>query len=253
MRAFMRWMLIPSLLAATLGLFATITSNDPSVAATLGAVSAKVAAGDAPSKSQALAFARAVNLTAADVPGFTVSHQSEHSTATEKRAEGQLMRCLGESASHKGQVELGSKDFEDETSSFVVSVSSEVTVMRTPALAAHGLALIKRGRTRACVSHYFNLLVGGLKTPGAKVGKFTISTGTPPAPGTRGSFGWRLSATITVQKGGTQVPFYLDILGFVYGRAEVTLLTSSVPQPFPSSQESRLFALLVKRAKTHSI
>jgi hypothetical protein len=232
----MRRLLMPSLLAAVICLFAAATSI----------------ASSTPTKSQALAFANAVNLSAADVPGFKVSHE-HHTSKLNKQTEGQLAQCLGRSSKRKGLVEADSKNFQQETSTSALSASSEVTVLQSPALAARQLALVKSARTRACVSRYFNLLISGLKTPGAKVGKATLTTGTPSAPGTVGSFGWRLTTTITVVKSGAKVPFYLDILGFVQGPAEVTLLTSGLPEPFPASGELGLFSLLVKRAQTNSI
>jgi hypothetical protein len=207
-----------------------------------------------PTKAQAVAFAHAVNLTAADLPGFTAApHKQKKPSANEQRSEAQLERCLGRSRSKKGIAEVDSDSFEQETSTSLLNVSSEVTVVKTPALAAHALALIKKASTRACVSRYFNLLISGLKTSGAKIGKVKLTTGTPPAPGTGGSFGWRLSTIITAKKTGAQIPFSLDILGFINGRAAVTLLTSGLPQPFPATGELELFSLLVKRATTTSI
>ena len=43
--------------------------------------------------------------------------------------------------------------------------------------------------------------------------------------------------------------FYMDILGFVYGPARVTLFSSGALQPFPAAAEQRLFSLLLGRAK----
>ncbi len=224
---------------------------------TASAADSSSAAGVTPTKAQALAFAHDVNLTAADVPGFTAAphkkSSDKKSSANEKRAEAQLERCLGKSRNKKGIVEVSSDSFEQETSSSELNVSSEVTVVKTPALAAHALALVKQASTRKCVSRYFNLLISGLKTSGAKIGKVTLTTGTPPAPGAGGSFGWRLSTVITDEKSGSRIPFFLDILGFIDGRAAVTLLTSGLPQPFPSSGELSLFSLLVKRAETNAI
>ncbi len=243
-----------ALLAATVGLLAAVNVGASSGAATPASTGTRAHADAAPTKAQAVAFAHAVNLSAADLPGFTVSHTNgKHSTAKEKQAERQLKHCLGEPKAHKGLVELGSKSFERETASSDVSVSSEVTVLRTPALAARGLALIRRPRTRKCAAHFFNLLISGLESTGAKIGKVKLSTSTPPAPGTQGSFGWRLSATVTAAKSSAHIAFYVDILGFVDGRAAVTLLSSSVPQPLPPDEELKLFSLLVERAKTHPV
>ena len=48
----------------------------------------------APTAAQAAAFARAVNLTAADVPGFIPSSQHESETPAEKGLQVRLRRCV---------------------------------------------------------------------------------------------------------------------------------------------------------------
>jgi len=50
-----------------------------------------------------------------------------------------------------------------------------------------------------------------------------------------------------------QNSIFLDILGFGYGRAEVSLLSSGVLHPFPAAIQQRLFMLLLTRAKTHTL
>ena len=72
-----------------------------------------------------------------------------------------------------------------------------------------------------------------------------------PAPGTTGGFGWRATATLTVR--GIKVRFYVDILGFVYGSATVTLSSSGVLRPFPAAAQQRLYSTLLKRAKVHPL
>jgi hypothetical protein len=72
---------------ATVARTASTTGPGPSVAGTPGAPSGveKLL-----TKRQAIAFAHAVNLTAADVPGFkAATHEHEHETAAEKRLEHQ--------------------------------------------------------------------------------------------------------------------------------------------------------------------
>jgi hypothetical protein len=201
-------------------------------------------------KAQAKAFARAVNLRAGDVPGFKVSSEAhEHETAGEKRLEREMLHCVGGAGFTDGLAEESSKGFKRETSAFAQSVSSGVTVMQTPALAAKELVAIRSEHVQACLSHYLDLLFKDLKHPrGATTSPVSISQATPPAPGTTGSFGWRITAAITER--GVTIPFYMEILGFVDGPAEVTLLTSGVPEPFPTATEQRLFSLLVERAKS---
>jgi len=222
------------------------------VTATMAACGGSANADDAaPTKAQARAFAGAVNLTATDVPGFKVSSEAkrEHDTAAEKRLEHELLHCV-HPASAKGLVEVGSKELERESSAGYQVVQSEVAVARSSALAAKELAIIRSSHARGCMSHYLDLLLSG-KYRGATFSPVSIAEGEPPASGVTGSFAWRISVAITAH--GVRLPFYVDILGFVYGPAEVSLFAVGLPQPFPAASEKRLFSLLLRRAKSHEI
>ena len=201
-------------------------------------------------KTQAIAFAHAVNLRARDVPGFKVSSEhKERETPAEKRSGAELTRCAGGVGSSHQVAEASSKEFEREGNNSAQNVQSGVTVEQTPALAAKELAAIRSARGRTCLSHYVTLLFRGQKYEGASVGPVSISSGSPHAPGTTGGFALRITATITLHH--IKIPFYMDFLGFVYGPAEVTLFSFSLPEPFPAATEERLFSLLLTRAKTH--
>src|ERR1019366_6931793 len=75
--------------------------------------------------------------------------------------------------------------------------------------------------------------------------------GNPPAQGVTGSFGLRISTAIVVRS--VRIPFYLDILGFVYGPTEVILQSSGIPVPFPAAAEQHLYTLLLSRAKAQHL
>ena len=203
-------------------------------------------------KAQALAFADAVNLTAADVPGFKASSRSQrgHTSAIEKRLEREMLSCVGGSSGRASLAEAGSKSFERETPLSDESVSSEVAVAHSSAAAASGLGTIHSEHTKACLAHYFNLLFRGKGSGGATFGAVSVSQGTPPAPGASGSFGWRISTKVTGH--GLSIPFYVDLLGFVYGPAEVSLLSSGAPRPFPAAAEQELYLLLLRRARAQA-
>ncbi len=141
-------------------------------------------------------------------------------------------------------------EFARESSAGEQHVQSEVTVARTARLAAKELAVIRGSHARSCVSHGIDLLLKNA-FHGATFSPVSIVQGTPPAPGTAGSFAWRISVTITAR--GLRLPFYIDILGFVYGPAEVSLFTASFPTPFSAATEQRLFSLLADRAKAHRL
>jgi hypothetical protein len=200
--------------------------------------------------AKARAFAHAVNLRASDVPGFHPSSEHEHQGAAEKRLEPELLHCVGSASASKGILEAGSKDFERADGIVSQSVSSEVTVARTPALAAGSLAAFRSRHLRACLTRYFNALLKTQNFHGATVGPVSARPGSPPALGTAGSFGLRLSAAVSFQR--LSIRFYMDILGFVDGSAEVSLFTFGVPRPFPANIEEQLFTLLVERAKANS-
>jgi len=207
-----------------------------------------------PTRAQALAFAHAVNLTAADVPGFAPSPKQHHESAGERRLEQELRTCIGSrtAGGSRGAVaEAGSPDFGLHRGILDLTVSSEVSVAQSAAQAAATLAAIRSAHVRACVSDYLGRLLKSQQYAGASVTGVSIASGTPPAPGTTGGFGWRVTARLAVR--GLHVAFYLDILGFVYGPAQVTLSSSGAIRPFPASAQEELFSTLLTRARAHSL
>jgi hypothetical protein len=206
---------------------------------------------DSVSKQRALAFAHAVNLTSADVPGFTAAPKHESDSSGERRLEHEMLQCAGIAGSEKAIVEQSSKSFQLKHAILDFGVSSEVGVQRSAEQAKKGLAALRSAHVRSCFTRYLNQLFKSEKFGGANVGPVTIQTGTPPAPGTSGGFGWRVTATFTVHS--IKVPIYLDFLGFVDGPAEITLLSSGLLRPFPATVQQRLFALLLARAKEHQL
>jgi hypothetical protein len=196
------------------------------------------------------------------VPGFvaTSRHKHKHETPAEKRLERKLASCTGGALeAHDNLVEVSSKNFKLERSILHFSVSSEVSVARTAALAAGELAAIRSSRVRSCLSRYLkqyfqNQLLKEEKSraiinPNSI--SLSIAHGTPPAPGATGSFGWRITAKFAVHN--IRLPFYIDILGFVDGRAKVSLFSIGALRPFPATIQEHLYWLLLKRAETHNI
>ncbi len=208
----------------------------------------------APTRAQALAFAHAVNLTASDVPGFTATPNHHGSSASERRLEQELRSCTGAQGSQSPRstlVEAGSPAFGLHHGILDLTVSSEVSVAQSAAQAAGTLSAIRSARVRGCVSRYLSQLLKSQHYGGATVTGVSIASGTPPAPGTTGGFGWRVTATLAVH--GIHVSFYLDILGFVYGPAQVTLTSSGALRPFPAAAQEQLFSQLLTRARAHSL
>lgn len=204
-----------------------------------------------PTHAQALAFASAVNLTAFDVPGFSVSSSHRGGSASEQRLERELRSCTGSRGSRSTVAEAGSPDFELHRGILDLTVSSEVSVAHDSDQAAAALSAIRSAHVRACVSRYLTQLLKSQHYAGAVVTGVSIASGTPPAPGTTGGFGWRVTAMLAVR--GVHVSFYLDILGFVSGPAQVTLSSSGALRPFPAAAQEQLFSQLLSRARAHSL
>jgi hypothetical protein len=200
-------------------------------------------------RAQAQRFASAVNFRASDVPGFSASPKDEQHVAGERRLEQELLRCAGSAGASRGLVESGSGTFQRQASIISQSVSSEVTVARTPALAAKHLAEFRSGVLPRCLSHYFSGLLASQRYHGAKLSPVTTKQGSPPAAGTSGSFGLRFTTTLTLRS--VAIPLYIDILGFVDGTAEVSMFATGLPEPVPAKIEEHLFTLLLRRAKAH--
>ena len=69
------------------------------------------------------------------------------------------------------------------------------------------------------------------------------------APGADASVGLRIVITLTPPSSETQIPIYLDILGFTLGPTGVSLSAMSVVQPEPATTEQQLLSLLLRRAE----
>jgi len=248
----MRWAIILLVLALNGGLLAACAGKGQTAHTTrsAGAGTTTASTGSALSRQQALAYAKAVNLTSADVPGFTGSAQRPQRSASETRLEHAMLHCAGSVGSESALAEVGSKSFELKRGILNLSVSSEVTVAHSAATALSTLALIRDAHVRECFSRFLDTLIKGENLEGTTVGPISIQSGNPPAPGTAGGFGWRVTVPLTVHQLG--VSFYLDVLGFVDGPAEVTLSSTGLVQPFPAAIEQQLFKLLLARAKAHA-
>jgi hypothetical protein len=203
-------------------------------------------------RAQALALSHAVNLRASDVPGLTASHERQHESAAERRLQRKLLLCVGPAgSSEQGPGGGSSPSFARHSGILQQGVSSSVNVAASSAAAAKALAELRSPHTRACLQGYLDALFAGPTFKHGHVDHVAITLGVPPSFGTTGSFAWRIAVKFTIHS--IHVPFYLDVLGFVNGPAQVMLLSSGLPVPFPARAEEQLFSLLVARAKAHGV
>ncbi len=210
---------------------------------------ARAHAGRPLTRTRAKQLASKLNLRTSDLPGFTATSERHRQTAKEKGAARKLARCMGgQSAStSRALAEASSKSFERHAAIFHVSVSSSVTIAATPAQAVADLKAIRSDHTRSCLTGYMRELLAG-EAHGATSAKLvSISRASPARQGTSGTFAWRIAGAFTLR--GVKVPFFIELVGFAHGQAEVELLSFGLPAPFPAGAEQELFSLLVARAK----
>jgi hypothetical protein len=243
-------------LLAFLATAAALTACSGKAPTDTGASAGSAHAASAPAQSQpsahaATAYALAVNLRRSDLPGFKVAAEDKHRTSSEGALERKLFECVSGGHSQPALAEQATREYQRKVGVFEVGVSSGVNVAQSAAAADRELAKLRSSRTHGCLQDYLDAVLKGPAFEKAPVQGVSISQGVPPSFGTTGSFAWRIKASFDLHR--VQIPFYVDVLGFVYGSARVTLISSGLPLPFPAGDQERLFGVLLSRAKTHKL
>ena len=201
-------------------------------------------------KAQATAFANAVNLGVADVPGMvSVSQEGE-----EKPSRNEPKCAVPEDNAHI--VDLRSPTFRRGRGLGYEQIHSDVEVVSTTAIAAKKIAEFQTGITNAravaCLARaYAQAFSKGLAKDlgagvGVTLGRTTIRQLTPTMPS---AVGVRITLPFTiVSPRGSVVAGEVDVdgLGFVVGRALVGL-TATSGSGVISTHEDRLLSLLYER------
>jgi hypothetical protein len=217
-------------------------TDHPAVAATPSA-----AVGAALTKAQATALAHAINLTPADLPGYTRSPEKE---ATSKASAVEEARCANAPDPRLALTEVNSENFKRTGPAGNEELSSTVIVMPTTALAARSLAAIRSARGEMCLEHSLNKKLAESKHKGITYSPIAIVEIPAQVVGVPGGFGFHISTDVSGSSGGFAV-LYIDVLGFVDGRTEVTLTATSTSHTVAPTTEQHLLSLLHKRATAH--
>jgi hypothetical protein len=222
------------------------------VASTASSGGAPVAA-LTPSRSQALAFARAVNLSVGDIPEASIETKPSRKSDAKERREFQACerfvgwrqaRTIAEASSPK--LKRGQELEIELIRSSVAVVSNEQTVDRQ-------FAFLASPAVRTCAARALTRNLDDKPLRNAHWARVTVSKLPVKAPGATATLGIRVEAMLDIAFSEVTVPIYVDELGFAIGRAEVGLLAASATQPVPASTEQELVALLLARAKAHSL
>jgi hypothetical protein len=190
------------------------------------------------------ATAQGINLTAADLPGW---QETPNPTDTKDPGlESKLAACVGRTDPGKNHiVDVASPDFDKGS----VELSSGVTMVRSHADGLADLRTLKNPKLPACAKKYLTTAMASQLPKGTTLSKVKVSTFAPPEK-VPNSYALRLSVTVTGKTQGVtvSVPVTATEIGFLVGRAEVTLTEDQKGQPAPIAVEAGLIRTLSARA-----
>ncbi|MHB8694907.1 MAG: hypothetical protein ACYDHH_27045, partial [Solirubrobacteraceae bacterium] len=191
--------------------------------------------------AQAGKLAAAVNLTSADLPGFTGTPAP--STTASMFGSAQARACIGGVDPARRIAKVNSDRFFRGGGLQIEVVESSVSVWPSASLVATELTAIEHAGKRPCLPA---ALLGAIVHGSGS----SVSYGTPmiaalptPTGATDGSFGYRIVLPATVSQARLQ--FYVDVLGFQSGPAGITFVALRSGQPFSGGEEARLYSQLV--------
>jgi hypothetical protein len=230
----------------------TVAKHSPSVRA-----GAKTRAGVSPpavkptrgavTRERARAFARAVNLTLADVPGAVISRRQKESAAEQRED-----HCSGEGATAQVIAEADSPSFIRGAGLTRETISSGVTVGTSAAVAQAAIAFVASAAGRAC---YARILRKHLPPQQGSAGVSVQSVDLRALPVSLpvASFGVRILATLRTSRSRFSIRLYSDLLGFAAGQSEITFEATSLVQPEPRKTEEELLRLMLERARARAL
>jgi hypothetical protein len=206
-------------------------------------------------KAQAMAWAHAVNLQAADLPGMTVTSREGPSPASTGVGR-EINRCAGLVNPGVSVVGIRSAKFAGVAETEHEQINSAVEVMSSAAVAARNNAVAQSQRALSCAERLLPRLYAKQNGGRVRYGALKVSRLSDPLPGAPGSFGIRVAISILGVPGSaepTQPHLYVDGFGFLSGSGEVNLIATAFPEPVSEEVEQRLLSLLSSRAQAHRL
>ena len=189
-----------------------------------------------------------LNLTATDLPGWQETPNPPDATMNAMGA--RLAACAGAPDESKiDVVDVSSSNFDQAQ----LEISSDVTMVRTHADGVADVRAIGSPNLAACVNRIALPAIRTELPAGVTLRSLSTSRFAPPgnAPG---AIGLRLAGTMTGTQNGASVtlPFRIDEVNFLVGRAEVSLQVAQFGPPTTVAVEPGLVGVLYRRATTAS-
>lgn len=212
-------------------------------------------------RTQAVAFANAVNLHTSDTPGmgtlapgFVIETGPPFGSCTTRFDRSEEVVAVDSPwflrSRDQRQVRFGDPEHPP-----VEATHSAIYVMREAALASQNVSAARRAGAPACVQRS-----RARESSGRSIGRESyerqIQASSLPFP-LRGvpGYGLRVSGTFAASlfHQRTRPVFYDDTYAFAVGPAEIVLHANGVGKPFSAAMERRLLSLLYRRAKAHAL
>jgi hypothetical protein len=188
--------------------------------------------------------AMGINLTAADLPGWQESPNP--TDPKDPDLESKLAACVGRADPGKGHVvDVSSPNFDKGS----IEISSGVTMVQSHADGLADLRTLENPKLPNCAKKLLTSTLASQLPKGTTISKVKVSTFAPPE-GVPDSYALRASITITGKTQGVTVslPVTVTEIGFLVGRAEVTLNEDQKGKPVPVAAEPGLIRTLSARA-----
>jgi len=201
-------------------------------------------------RSRALTFARAVNLSSQDLPGF-VAIGAEHEPPAPGPIDLAQDRCTGVLSPSLRVAKVASPEFSGGRGLHSEFFTSTVEIWPTASDAGFNT-------DRSQTPHGEGCLVAAIRAVNRKIdlerhgkmqiGPFTLATAPIPLPGVSRGFVINIDETRLHRSGAVFFHVYRDIFAFVTGPSEVELRAVGFGHRVPARTEQRLLRSLLARA-----
>ncbi|MGA3361662.1 MAG: hypothetical protein ABSD82_06495 [Solirubrobacteraceae bacterium] len=199
-------------------------------------------------RADALAVATAISVRHGDVP--KLKPQSNPMTAQETAQSAQLTACVGGVPESEALADTQSPNFVNRSGTSG-TLSSGTEILPSIALVAKDFDAITGPHGLPCLLKQLRQELVGKPPKGETVTAHGARLA-PIVAGADRTFAYRVTVIITVTRKTTTLilPLYVDLIGFTYGQAEVSLTVEAVGAKPSASLERRLAAVLVARARS---
>jgi len=201
-----------------------------------------------PTAKQAQRIVSAISLRASDLRAYA---QSPDPITKQELAQNSTLRaCYGGLPLHDDLAYAQSPKFEASAAPYT-TIGSSAAVLPNAKLPLEDLAAARRSKALVCESADVASSLHGELAAGQSLVSTKAAFIASPLASSIGAFAVRVTFVIRVTKGkqSQQVPSYADLIGFVYGQAEVSLSLITTGATPSTALEKTLAATLLARAK----